>query len=74
MSKSVYFTMIWIWLIWWIIIYFQNTMINQTLYTPFWPKASSMIIIYSLILWIIAWFWICWVIQSKDDDYENEHF
>lgn len=74
MSKNIYFTMIWIWFIWWIIIYFQNTMVNQTLYTPFWPQASSMIIIYSLILWVIAWFWINWVMQSKDDDYEDEHF
>lgn len=75
MSKNIYFVLIAVWVVGWLILYFQNTIFSYTLYSPFGPKASSLIILYSLSLWFLAWFWICGITQArKDDEYEDEHF
>lgn len=75
MSKNIYFILIAIWVMGGLILYFQNTIFSYTLYSPFWPQASSHIILYSLWLGFMAWFWLCGLTQwRKDDEYEDEHF
>ncbi len=75
MSKNIYFTLIAIWVMGGMILYFQNTIFSYTLYSPFWPKASALIILYSLWLWFLSWFWVCGLTQwRKEDEYEDENF
>ena len=76
MSTKIYYIMMWIWAIWWLILYFQNTINSVTLYSPLGTKVWSVIILYSLLLWFITWFgasWITWW-KKESDDYEDEWF
>lgn len=73
MSKTVYYVMIAIWVVGWLILYFQNTIFTYTLYTPFGPKASSLIIVYSLVLGLLAWYGFCGI-MNKSDEEDDESF
>lgn len=72
MSSKLFYIMIWVWVIWGLILYFQNTINSVTLYSPFWTKSWSVIILYSIALWFIAWFWLSWIMSWNKEDWEDE--
>jgi hypothetical protein len=66
--------MISLWLVLWIILMIENMIGSAwTVYTLIWATTSYTLVFFSLICWVLIWYWLKWLFTYDNDNDINDN-